>query len=69
VNCKEHLLGLGVEKVFQVMKEKGCKTVAEYVGLLTGIQPTSYGIMNGGILFDEEVWERLESIEYTEKRS
>jgi len=68
MNCKEHLLSLGVDGAFKVMKERGCKTLAEYVGLLTGIEPTSYGIMNGGIIFNEETWELLESIEYTEKR-
>jgi len=68
MNCKEHLLSLGVDKAFQVMKERGCESIAEYVGLLTGIQPSSYGIMNGGLMFDTETWELLESTEYTERR-
>ncbi len=69
MNCKQYLLILGVEKALQVMKEKGCENIAEYVGLLTGVQPTSYGIMDGGLLFDEETWDLLESREYTERRT
>ena len=69
MNCKEHLLSLGVEKALQVMKERGCETIAVYVGLLTGIQPGSYGIMNGGLLFDDETWSLLESTEYTGERT
>ena len=67
MNMKQYLLSLGVDKAIELYEEQGFKNLGEYLSSILGEPVGSYGIMNGGILFDEDTWRKLENIRVEEE--
>jgi len=59
-NMKVLLLGLGVRGAMEYIRAEGFDDLRELVEWWTGVAPSGYGIMDGGILLDEYTWGRLE---------
>ena len=59
-NMRRLLLSLGVKGAMEYIKAEGFDGLRELVEWWTGIAPSGYGIMDGGILLDSDSWGRLE---------
>ena len=68
MNMKQYLLSLGVDKAIKRYEDMGFKNFGEYLSSIIGEPVGSYGIMNGGILLDEDTWRKLENIRVEDKQ-
>ena len=68
MNMRQYLLSLGVDKAIKLYEDKGFKNLGEYLSSIVGEPVGSYGIMNGGILLDEDTWRKLENIRVEDKQ-
>jgi len=55
-NMKALLLSLGVKGALEYIRAEGFDGLRELVEWWTGMAPGSYGIMDGGMLLDEDSW-------------
>ena len=60
-NMKSLLLSLRVKGALEYIKAEGFADLRELVEWWTGESPSGYGVMNGGILLDGDVWEAFEA--------
>ena len=67
MNMRQYLLSLGVDKAIKLYEGRGFKNLGEYLSSILGEPVGSYGIMNGGILLDEDTWRKLENIRAEKK--
>ena len=64
---KQYMLSLGVDKAIKLYQDGGFKNLGEYLSSILGEPVGSYGVMNGGILLDEDTWRKLENIRVEKK--
>lgn len=59
-NMKSLLLSLGAW-IMHYVKQEGFADLRELVEWWTGISPSGYGVMEGGVFLDSDSWDALES--------